>query len=151
LLRSNRERATNMTMKTYSGSCHCGAVRFQADLDLSEGLTKCNCSVCTKARAWFAIVPPSRVRLVAEDEAQAIYEWVPPGRPGSNLHFQFCKRCGIRTFGRGDHGPGGGPFCFVNVAALDDVDANELAAAPTRVVDGRNGRYDRPPQDARPL
>jgi hypothetical protein len=137
-----------MTTRTYSGSCHCGAVRFEADLDLYQGLMKCNCSLCAKARAWFVIAPPDGVRLVHGPDAQTVYEWIPPGRPRPNLHFQFCKTCGVRTFGRGDHGPGGGPFCFVNVAALDDVEADELAAAPTRLVDGRNDRYDRPPQDA---
>jgi hypothetical protein len=90
-----------MSAKTYSGSCHCGAVRFEADIDLAAGVNKCN--------------------------------------------------CGIRTFGRGDHGPGGGPFCFVNVAALDDVDADELAASPLRIFDGRSGHYDRAPADTRLL
>ncbi len=140
-----------MSAKTYEGSCHCGAVRFEVDLDLREGLMKCNCSLCTKARAWFALVAPERVRLQTGEGAQTIYQWVPSGRSGSNLHFQFCKTCGIRTFGRGEHGPSGGPFCFINVAALDDVPPDELAAAPTRLVDGRHDRYDRPPPDARTL
>jgi hypothetical protein len=140
-----------MAMKTHKGSCHCGAIQFEADMDLAGGLVRCNCSLCTKARAWFAIVPVDHVRLLRGADAHTVYEWVPPGRPGSNLHFQFCKTCGVRTFGRGDHGPAGGPFCFVNVAALDGVDADELAAAPTHLLDGRNDRYDRAPQDARPL
>ncbi len=138
-----------MAMKTYSGSCHCGAVRFQADIDFSEGVTKCNCSICTKARAWFVVVTPNRARLIAGAEAQADYQWVPPGWPHSFLHYRFCKTCGIRTFGRGGDESQEGAFCFVNVAALDDVDPDELAAAPIRYVDGRNDRYDQPPKDTR--
>jgi hypothetical protein len=44
-----------------------------------------------------------------------------------------------------------GAFCFVNVAALDDVDPDELAAAPLRYVDGRNDPYDQPARDPRLL
>ena len=37
-------------------SCHCGEVRFECELDLAEGTSRCNCSVCTKMRFWKAIV-----------------------------------------------------------------------------------------------
>jgi hypothetical protein len=137
-----------MAIKTYSGSCHCGAVRFEADIDLSEGSTRCNCSICTKARAWFVIVPIDRARLIAGADAQMEYQWVPPNRPRPFLHFRFCKTCGIRTFGRGgDEGQDGG-FYFINVAALD-VDPQELAAAPMRYIDGRHDHYDQTPEDTR--
>jgi hypothetical protein len=139
-----------MPLKTYSGSCHCGAVRFEADIDLDEGTNRCNCTHCTKARSWFTLVSPEHYRLLQGAEAQTEYTWVPPGRPGANLHFHFCKTCGIRTVGRGEHGPDGGAFCFVPLAALDDVDADALAGK-IRYLDGRHDRFDRPPDDIRLL
>jgi hypothetical protein len=137
-----------MALKTYSGSCHCGAVRFEADIDLSQGTNRCNCSICSKARSWFALVSPDRFRQLSGAEAQAEYQWTPAGQPASNLHYRFCKTCGVRTAGRGDYGPGGGLFYFIAVAALDDADADDLAHS-IRYVDGRHDRFDRPPEDIR--
>ncbi len=139
-----------MTVKTYRGSCHCGAVRFEADIDLAEGTIRCNCSLCTKARAWFALVPVDRFRLLAGADAQSEYRWTPPGRAGSNLRFRFCRTCGVRTPGHGEHlPPSDEPFWFIPIAGLDDVDPEELAAAPLRYVDGRHDRYGRAPEDTR--
>jgi hypothetical protein len=137
-----------MALKTYSGSCHCGAVRFEADIDLELGTNRCNCSICSKARSWFALVSPDRFRQLSGAEAQAEYQWTPAGQPASNLHYRFCKTCGVRTAGRGEHGSDGGPFYFIAIGALDDADADDLANS-IRYVDGRHGRFDRPPEDIR--
>src|SRR3954470_4557604 len=139
-----------MALKKYNGSCHCGAVRFEADIDLAEGTNRCNCSLCTKSRSWFVLLPAERVRSISGADLQTQYQWTPPGKPGSFLHFQFCRICGVRTYGYADPEQGGN-FAFVSVASLDDVGAEELAAAPIRTVDGRNDRFDRAPTDGRPL
>jgi hypothetical protein len=138
-----------MALKTYSCSCHCGAVRFEADIDLSKGSNKCNCSICTKARGWFLFVNAAQVRQLSGADAMTEYRCTPPGKPGPFLHYYFCKTCGIRTFARGEHESFGGAFYAIPVVVLDDADADELAAAPVRYVDGRNDRFDQRPVDTR--
>jgi hypothetical protein len=145
----SKQEAPIMTLKTYSGSCHCGAIRFEADVDLAGGTIKCNCSSCTKARSWLVVAPAARFRLVAGEESQTDYQWTPPGRDGPTIQFHFCKTCGIRTPGRGELEAMGGVFYAVQVPLLDNVDPEDLAAAPIHYVDGRHDRFDRPPADTR--
>ena len=136
-----------MALKTYSGSCHCGAIRFQAEIDLAKGTTRCNCSICTKARAWFAIVTANHLRMISGEEALADYQWTPPNRE-PHLHYRFCRTCGVRVFAQGDHPSLGGAFYALAVATLEDADPDELASS-IKYVDGRNDRYDQTPKDTR--
>jgi hypothetical protein len=134
-----------MAARTHSGSCHCGAVRFEAEVDLAAGSNRCNCSLCTKARAWFVLVKGAeRVRLLEGADAQTEYQWKPEGQAESHLHYQFCKKCGVRAFGWGEAEHMGGKFYFVSVASLD-LTEDELAAIPIRYADGKRGRYDQAP------
>ena len=137
-----------MALKTYTGSCHCGAVRFQADIDLSKGTNKCNCSICSKARAWFVFVKADRLRITSGADALADYQSTPAGKSRPNLHYHYCKTCGIRVFAQGTQQELGGAFYAVAVASLDDADSDELAAS-IEYVDGRHDRYDQPPSDTR--
>ncbi len=134
--------------RTYHGSCHCGAVRFEADIDFSKGTTRCNCSICTKARAWFTIVPASQFRLVTGEKSLIDYQWTPPTREQPNLHYNFCKTCGVRAFAQGDQQSLGGKFYAVAIAALDDVAPEELIGR-IKCVDGRHDQYDKAPDDTR--
>ncbi|HVF16923.1 MAG TPA: GFA family protein, partial [Steroidobacteraceae bacterium] len=101
--------------KTYFGSCHCGAVRFEADINLNEGTFKCNCSSCTKARSWLAVVKPDAFRLLAGESLLGDYQY---GKKSS--HHLFCKQCGISSFEWGVDKNLGGKFYAVNVACLDN-------------------------------
>jgi hypothetical protein len=133
-----------MSVETYTGSCHCGAIRFEADLDLGEGSNRCNCSYCAKARTWFAFAKgPERFRLV-DSGGVSEYRWTPPGMPEPHLTFTFCRTCGVRTFARGNLEALGGVFHAISVPALA-LSPEQLVAIPVRYINGRDGRYDEAP------
>jgi hypothetical protein len=138
-------------MKAYSGSCHCGSIRFEADLDLAAGTNRCNCSICYKNRTWFAFAKGAEhFRLLGGKESVSEYRWSPPGR-SSFLTFAFCRTCGTRVFARGEMEALGGTFHAVPVTTLDDLPADELAASPVRYRDGRHDQYEQSPADLRLL
>ena len=129
--------------KTYRGSCHCGAVRFEADLDLAAGTMRCNCSFCTKSRIWISFAREGDFRLLAGTDVLSDYQHARSVKGEPFLHFQFCRRCGVRGFTQGGFLQAfGGTFHAVNVACLDDATDEELAAAPVRYPDGRNDDWD---------
>jgi hypothetical protein len=130
---------------TYRGSCHCGAVRFEADIDLAQGTIRCNCTLCTKQRNWVAIVTAGAFRQLAGDAALSEYRC----NTRTEQHF-FCATCGVRPFGKGTS-PRWGAYVAVSVACLDDVTADALAAAPIAYLDGRNDNWATPPADVRNL
>ena len=113
--------------KTYHGSCHCGAVRYEADIDLAAGAGKCNCSICTKTRGWGAIVKPADFRLLAGEDALGDYQF------GSlSAHHHFCRHCGVHPF----YVPRSDPDKIdVNVRCLDGID---LASLSVKEFDGRH-------------
>lgn len=126
-------------LQTYRGSCHCGAVRFEADLDLTQPSFRCNCSICRRTRFWAAVARPEGFRLLAgkADLTRYVFNTL------KNEHF-FCKHCGVRAFGVGNDTPVGKMY-GVNLGCLDDLTDEQLAAVPVRYVDGLDDRWQQAP------
>jgi hypothetical protein len=117
-------------LKTYRGSCHCGGVRFEADLDLTQSSYRCNCSICRRNRFWPAVAKEGQFRLLSGGELLTEYLF----HSRKNQHF-FCKVCGVRPFGVGNDTPVGKMY-GVNIGCLEGVSEEELSAIPITYVDG---------------
>lgn len=127
--------------RSFHGSCHCGAVRFVAGLDLAQGTSRCNCSICRKSRFWRATAQVGDFVLTAGEEALVAYRF------GSGaIEHQFCGTCGVKVFGRGALPAPIGAFYGVNVACLDDA-GEDLVGAPVTYEDGRHDAWYREPTD----
>ena len=130
--------------QTYSGGCHCGAVRYEADVDLSQGTVRCNCSICSKARPWFTAIDSNAFRLLRGDDALSTYTF-----GAAQIQHKFCKHCGIKSFARIMMPDGVQVAIMVN--CLENVPDSELAALPIVYVDGRNDNLEGPPAETRHL
>jgi hypothetical protein len=136
-----------MSLSTHCGSCHCGAVRFEADIDLAEGTAKCNCTSCWKRRWWSLSVPPERFRDLGGAAALSDFH---PGQDGT--HGGFCRHCGVHVYGyvpASEWNPEA--RVAISVSAFDDLDPAEIAEAPVTYQDGLHDNWWNPPAETRHL
>jgi hypothetical protein len=113
-------------MINVSGGCHCGAVRFQAQLpDQPVRALDCNCSICAMTGFIHVMVPHARFELLAGRNSISSYRF----GTGSAEHL-FCASCGVKSF----YQPRSHPDCWsMNAKCLDQP--IELTIEP---FDGRN-------------
>ena len=111
-------------LRTYRGSCHCGAVQFEVDTDLSE-LTTCDCSICRRKNALMVKVHESRFRLLAGESSLRTYRF-----HTMTASHHFCAVCGIYPFHRKRVTP---DFYGINVSCLEGFDP---AGIPVRATVG---------------
>jgi hypothetical protein len=122
------ETETKPEPKTYAGGCHCGKVRYEAQIAL-EKLMDCNCSICGKTGALLAFIPAGQFKLLSGEDAVTDYQFAK-----KHIHHTFCATCGIRSYAHGA-GPDGNTMFAINVRCLDDVD---VTSVPVTHHDGKS-------------
>lgn len=111
-------------MEKHKGSCHCGAVRYEAELDLTQPVLECNCSHCSAKGMLLSFAPEENFSLISGEDSLATYHF--------NKHVidhLFCKTCGVQAFGKGSD-PSGKRVVAVNVRSIDGVDLTALTRMP---------------------
>ena len=110
-----------------AGGCHCGAVRFEAEVPAEVEVLDCNCSICAKTGFRHLMVPHADFTLLSGDDALASYRF----GTGAAEHL-FCRACGVKSF----YQPRSHPDAWsVNFNAIDDVAGLMVTF---RTFDGRN-------------
>ena len=111
-----------------TGACHCGAVRFEAEMAVGDVLS-CNCSYCSKRASLLAFVPAAAFRVTAGEDRLKEYRF-----NRNIIAHLFCDTCGIEAFARGV-APSGAKIAAINVRCLDGV---EIETLNVKHFDGRH-------------
>ncbi len=104
----------------YTGSCHCGAIKFQFESERIEKGLRCNCSICRRKGAVMTtfVMPPEQLEISAGSDDLGKYEF-----SSCIAKHYFCKHCGIYTFHQTFRKPG---HYRVNLGCLNEIDSTSL-------------------------
>lgn len=114
-------------MGHWRGSCHCGAVAFELEGEITDAI-ECNCSLCRRRGSLLAFFPRDALVVHAAVDALATYTF--------NRHairHRFCTTCGVAPFSEGTHPGTGAAMAALNLRCVADLD---LAAVSVQQVDG---------------
>ena len=110
------------------GGCHCGLVRFEADVpDGPIQVKECDCSICSMSGYLHLLVPQEKFRLTEGRRDTTTYRF----GTGTAQHI-FCTQCGIKSFYRPRSHP---KHVSVNFRCLDEGHGLVAAIVP---FDGKN-------------
>ena len=116
-------------VRTCQGGCHCGAVAYEAEVDLSAPVMECNCSHCAKKGFLLTFIPADAFTLKTDRSALSEYRF-----NKKHIAHLFCATCGVQSFAEGAM-PDGSEVRAINVRCLDGVDLGALTVTP---VDGKS-------------
>jgi hypothetical protein len=119
-------------MRTHTGGCHCGRVRFEVIAPAKLEVADCNCSICSKYGYLHLIVPADRFKLLSGRESLSTYSF----NTHVAKHF-FCSTCGVKSFYIPRSHPDG---ISVNARCLDSDTIESVSVTPFDGQDWEKGR-----------
>ncbi|KAK1759921.1 centromere protein V [Echria macrotheca] len=125
-------------LKTYTGGCHCGAVRYSIEADLSgqPKASKCNCSICLKTNRLSLTVDRANFKLLSPASLDEVPSYQFSTR---QQHHKFCDKCGIHCFLMGSYVYEGKTYhnFSVNAVTLDPDQGFDLREFKVTYWDGK--------------
>jgi hypothetical protein len=109
-------------MRTHTGGCHCGRVRFEVSAPAAIVVDECDCSMCRKVGFLHLIVPAERFKLLSGKEALTTYTF----NTGVAKHY-FCAICGVKAFYVPRSHPDG---ISVNARCIDEGSIESMSVRP---------------------
>jgi hypothetical protein len=125
-----------MTKKLFHGSCHCGKIKFEANLDLTQGTSKCNCTFCRKNSYWSIRTTMEDFKLLEGYDSIVKY--------ANNPHigyYAFCNHCGTMPFGVSQKTDWTVEGASIKVSSLDDISIQEINSMPIKYYNGIDNSY----------
>jgi hypothetical protein len=112
-----------MPEQHYRGGCQCGAVSYEADVDIDSAVV-CNCSRCQPMGFTLAFTPRDKFDLKSGEDALTEYRF-----NTRTIQHLFCRTCGVESFALGKM-PDGKEMAAINVNCLEGVDPRGLDPKP---------------------
>lgn len=109
-----------------TGTCHCGAIRIDVPHP-PQSLIDCNCSICRRNGALWALYVAGTVRVTGHPEHTTAYIW-----GAKTIKTMRCSSCGCVTHWEALHPDSGGRL-GVN---MRNFDPDEIKAIRIRRFDG---------------
>jgi len=103
----------------YTGSCHCGQVKFEVEGEIRD-VIDCNCSICKRKGSLLWGTSAENLRLMTSEGDLSTYRFNKEA-----IAHRFCPTCGMHPFAQGKD-RSGKDFVMINVRCLDDVDLGSL-------------------------
>lgn len=113
--------------KTYRGSCHCEALKFEVSAPRHLVVWNCNCSICNMRKNWHFVVPKKDFKLIEGKDYITEYNFL----TGLARH-TFCNKCGVQPFYNPRSNPDGYGITF-HCVSKDQIESFEY-----KCFDGEN-------------